>query len=517
MDNQDNTVSVNVKWMTKLYSDLKMYLDEPLDTFKVQLWTLTGVPPERQKIMFKGIIPNDADLRKLKIANGAKLMLIGSADKPPECNEKIRFFEELTSVEKAKLMKNNKIKKMPPGIMNLGNTCYFNSVLQFLFPVTELWTYVSKLMKTPEPSVDTSFAKSLLEMKTQLSFSLERYVPLVQIQGLRKLNPLFCRKDEKTGIYMQQDAEECLNCILSHLNGLSDEKISQKTFGFSLVSKIEPIKSEKSDDIKALEADKDDKELEYTTSVDHNLLLSCYMGTPLKSVGTLMDGISLSLNEEILKFSEKLGSDVMHKKVSLLSSLPRYLIAHLVRFEWKQKSNVSLSDSIKAKICRRVNFERFIDVTSLCEEDLQKKLRAARSYELKKEDAENMEVDKEDNGNKAEHKTEVNPEKPAIDGYQLSEGEYATGKYELISIVTHQGRTADAGHYICWSKDTRDMKSSGTTEEAGVKKGKTEDKWLKFDDDVVTEHDWGTFDLCGGRSDYHIAVLLLYKAQTTTS
>lgn len=38
MENQDNTVSVNVKWMGKQYEGLKMSLDEPLESFKNQLW-----------------------------------------------------------------------------------------------------------------------------------------------------------------------------------------------------------------------------------------------------------------------------------------------------------------------------------------------------------------------------------------------------------------------------------------------------------------------------------------------
>lgn len=115
-----------------------------------------------------------------------------------------------------------------------------------------------------------------------------------------------------------------------------------------------------------------------------------------------------------------------------------------------------------------------------------------------------------------------------LDGYEISPGEYATGKYELISIVTHQGRTADAGHYICWTKDSREYPTKNPSNsnekdmdnqrdgEKESKKKKQEDRWIKFDDDVVSEQDWGSFDLCGGRSDYHIAVLLLYKSQNTT-
>ncbi|GIX61246.1 ubiquitin carboxyl-terminal hydrolase [Babesia caballi] len=99
-------------------------------------------------------------------------------------------------------------------------------------------------------------------------------------------------------------------------------------------------------------------------------------------------------------------------------------------------------------------------------------------------------------------------------GYEMDPKEYATGKYELQSVVTHQGRTADGGHYICWTKDARERDQSPTEGPDASGKGCAEgDTWLMFDDDSVTEYRWGSFDLCGGRSDYHIAVLLLYKAR----
>jgi ubiquitin carboxyl-terminal hydrolase 14 len=42
------------------------------------------------------------------------------------------------------------------------------------------------------------------------------------------------------------------------------------------------------------------------------------------------------------------------------------------------------------------------------------------------------------------------------------------GQYELFSIVTHKGRSANGGHYIGWAK-----------------KAKFSDQWYKFDDDTV--------------------------------
>ena len=55
---------------------------EPGLVFKHQLFSLTGVPPERQKIMVKGgMLKDDADVAKLGLKEGQKLMMMGSADK----------------------------------------------------------------------------------------------------------------------------------------------------------------------------------------------------------------------------------------------------------------------------------------------------------------------------------------------------------------------------------------------------------------------------------------------------
>ena len=45
---------VNVKWSKELFSGVELNTDEPPLVFKAQLFALSGVQPERQKIMVKG-------------------------------------------------------------------------------------------------------------------------------------------------------------------------------------------------------------------------------------------------------------------------------------------------------------------------------------------------------------------------------------------------------------------------------------------------------------------------------
>lgn len=67
-----------------------------------------------------------------------------------------------------------------------------------------------------------------------------------------------------------------------------------------------------------------------------------------------------------------------------------------------------------------------------------------------------------------------------------------TGNYQLIGVLTHQGREADSGHYMAW------VHSSG-------------ENWLCYNDDVVTEvKTEKILDLRGG-GDWHMGYYLLYR------
>ena len=50
---------VKVKWGKENYPDIELNTDEPPLLFKAQLFALTGVQPERQKVMVKGKVVSD--------------------------------------------------------------------------------------------------------------------------------------------------------------------------------------------------------------------------------------------------------------------------------------------------------------------------------------------------------------------------------------------------------------------------------------------------------------------------
>ena len=78
-------MKVVIKWGKKTFDDVEIDTALPAVVFKTQIYSLTGVPPDRQKIMVKGgMLKDDASWSETGVKAGQKLMLLGTADKLPE-------------------------------------------------------------------------------------------------------------------------------------------------------------------------------------------------------------------------------------------------------------------------------------------------------------------------------------------------------------------------------------------------------------------------------------------------
>ncbi|KAM9784941.1 ubiquitin domain-containing protein UBFD1 [Syngnathus typhle] len=76
-EDEGETVDLKIIW-NKIKYDLKIGLDSTGAKLKEKIHSLTGLPPAMQKVMYKGLVPEDKTLREMKVTSGAKIMVVGS-------------------------------------------------------------------------------------------------------------------------------------------------------------------------------------------------------------------------------------------------------------------------------------------------------------------------------------------------------------------------------------------------------------------------------------------------------
>lgn len=222
-------VHVSVKWGKQVFADVAVDTSEPVATLKAQLYALTSVPVERQKLMskaWKGMLKDDADLRELKLADGASIVLMGSAEVVLKPAEQVLFIEDMTSKDVAAAG-----VVYPAGLANLGNTCYMNATLQCLRPVKEFRDALKQHPGGVSADLANNFTSALRDMYAQLDTSVEGITPALFLTVLRRAFPQFAQQAPRGGGFMQQDSEEFLSTLFSTLQRSLTTPVGVENFG----------------------------------------------------------------------------------------------------------------------------------------------------------------------------------------------------------------------------------------------------------------------------------------------
>ena len=509
-------VKVSVKWGKCSY-DVEVDGAEGLDTFQAALFSLTSVPVERQKLLYKGkFLKTDTDVQALPV--DAKLTLMGTADALPAAPAKAVLFEEdLTDKDRVALAPSTVTSA---GLVNLGNTCYMNSTLQAFRAVPELKTALIRYGTSsaassaggadPEHLVTSHLGKLMLE----LEHSSTSITPMMFTTVFRSSFAQFAERNSE-GHWAQQDADECLQTLIqamAHKLGPATLQPSASSPSTTTAPSISSPTSPPSviDSIfgGTLQttmwcAESSDEPVRKT--VEPFRKLRCQIDS---KIAYLSEGLLADLQGEMEMRSTALGRPAVWKKSSAVASLPRYLIVQFVRFDWKRDTQK------KAKVLKKVEFPFRLDVGDLCTPSLKRSLLAARRALKDEEDSKKgltslnrskplHTIKDSSNRAKEEEKKEAAPgsfsSAPPMDTADES-GELqpvtSSGYYDLFAVITHKGRYADSGHYIGWSKASEDKDS---------------ERWWKYDDDTVSEVKSDDIKQLSGGGDWHMAYLLLYK------
>ncbi|KAG5940255.1 hypothetical protein E4U53_007621 [Claviceps sorghi] len=527
------------------------------EDFKLQLFSLTNVEPHRQKILIKGgQLKDDADMSSLGLKNGQVLMMMGTPGGSGDLvrpDVPIKFVEDMTDAEQAQ-----QAGATPAGLINLGNTCYLNSTLQTLRSIPELQTFLQNYKPSvsvlrPLPQVD--LALQLATLYKQMGETQAPFEPLGFLTSLRVVFPQFAEKAKSSNAFAQQDAEEAWSQIVQHLGQKLSIKEREDAPAISFVDKY--MSGELTSVVECVDEEARAAGEQAVTSKENFTKINCHIDA---TINHLRDGILAGLSEKLDKKSGVLDRDATYTKKSKISRAPKYLTVHFVRFFWKRDTQK------KAKIMRKVTFPQELDIVEFCSDELKSalapvrdKVREVRKDEedierarkrrkrhadgdvgdiaggaglpSKKKTEEEKQGDK--NGKEADsskdgdvvmgetYKTdaEIDAEKDAalvaakkelnslIDpALRKDDGANQSGLYELRGVVTHQGASADSGHYTAYVKKT------GHVNHKTGKREEEDGKWWWFNDDKVTEVTVDKVEALAGGGESHSALILLYKA-----
>jgi ubiquitin carboxyl-terminal hydrolase 14 len=489
------------------------------------------------------VLKDDFDLSSIDFAaalgksTDLQILLMGSATKLAAPTTKTVFIEDLPPEEMAKVAE-------PSGLVNLGNTCYLNSVVQCLRTVPQLRrglaTYApqnrqqqSSLMPT---NVNALFLNSLRDLYTTLDRTANAVPPSNFVRATKMTFPQFAQTGPQ-GQPMQQDAEEFFSALLTiaasdltnvkvGIPSVTDDELQGAN---NLVDAVFGLKMEEiliCDECSAGGGEHDDMAMEEPAvkTFDLHRKLVCNIqggsdGASQTNVNHIQEGIALSLNGKIEKHSDVLGRDAVWSRRQRIARLPPIIVVQFGRFYWKATPDSQDHAGVKCKVMKPVAFSSTLDVYEFCTDEVQEVLKKARAKALAEEEDRITKKLKGEEDTTIDVPDEENEEAALQAALAMSmEGTKAVGPglpenfqgmYELFAVVTHKGRDADGGHYMGWVKaDTpgKVAQKIADTDEAN-------EDWFVFDDDEVSPCKTEDVLKLKGGGDWHMSYLNFYRAK----
>lgn len=192
------------------------------------------------------------------------------------------------------------------------------------------------------------------------------------------------------------------------------------------------------------------------------------------------------------------------------------MTVHFVRFYWKREIRA------KAKILRKVAFPFQLDVTDLLDESVKPtniktrdeiyKVEKEKEDEFKEqrrakkmkpsEDRSRLLLSSKEKFELEEKEFQENEKKwlgefSKVFPEDLGEGEAPSPLYDLVSVITHKGASADSGHYQAFTRNEKDL---------------TGNSWWYFNDDKVLNVTKDKIESLAGGGESDNALILIYKA-----